>query len=481
MSMPTDRGRKFVGAILYFLLLLAGIGLLLFLFALVPLFENSRCGVGYYFYYMFVGACLAFPAVVAYLFVPVVIDRYDPEPWWALFLAFLWGGFAATGLSGAINTFFGIAGGLVAGNAGSAFIGSVVSAPLVEEFWKGALVLGMLIFLRTEFDGVVDGVIYATFAALGFACVENVIYYGNSGFEVFNKTGCNADQAWDAVMSTFFIRGIVSPWGHPLYTSMLGIGIGIARETNRWWLKVLAPLVGYILAVTLHAIWNGSALLSAALNVPVILLTILLYVFFVFLFTVLMIVLVIREGGIIRKFLTDEVAMGTISQEELNWVCSPIGRTKAMFSRGLKGRKFVRACATLALKKWHVTRAMKGKKRTVSMDFIVPLRQEIARLRQESGVAAPQPAMAGGYGQHPGYPQQQQQQGYPQQPQQQQGYPQQQQGYPQHPQQGYPQHPQQGYPQQPQPQQPPAQYPPGMEPPPGQGGRGGWGQGGQGY
>jgi RsiW-degrading membrane proteinase PrsW (M82 family) len=511
MSMPKDRLRKFLGAILYFVLLLAGVGLLLLLFALAPLFEESRCGVGYYFYYMFVGACLAFPAVVAYMLVPVVIDRYDPEPWWALLLAFLWGGFAATGLSGAINTFFGIAGGMVAGPGGSAFVGSVISAPFVEEFWKGALVLGMLIFLRTEFDGVVDGVIYATFAALGFACVENVIYYGNSGFEVFNNSGCNADQAWDAVVGTFIIRGVVSPWGHPLYTSMIGIGVGIARETNRWWLKVLAPIVGYLLAVLLHAIWNGSALLSGATGIPVILLTILLYVFFVVLFTILMIVLVVREGGIIRKFLTDEVAMGTISQEELNWVCSPIGRTKATFSRGLKGRKFVRACATLAFKKWHVTRAMKGNKRTVSMDFIAPLRQEIARLRQQSGVAAPQPATAGAYGQQgyaPPQPQQQQpypqqqQQGYPQQqqqgypPQQQQGYPQQQQqaypqqqqqaypqqqqqGYPQQQQQGYPQQQQQGYPQQ-QPQQPqqPQQYPPGMEPPGYD--RGGWGQGGQG-
>ncbi|HQB42906.1 MAG TPA: PrsW family intramembrane metalloprotease, partial [Polyangiaceae bacterium] len=176
-SMPTDRGRKIVGALLYLLLLLTGVGLLLFLFALAPLFEQSRCGVGNYFYYMFIGACLAFPAVIAYLFVPVVIDRFDPEPWWALLLAFIWGGFAATGLSGAINTFLGIAGGLVGGDVGSAFIGSVISAPIFEEFWKGLFVFGVFIFLRTEFDGIVDGVIYATFAALGFACVENVIYY----------------------------------------------------------------------------------------------------------------------------------------------------------------------------------------------------------------------------------------------------------------------------------------------------------------
>jgi hypothetical protein len=303
---------------------------------------------------------------------------------------------------------------MVAGAGGEAFIGSVISAPLVEEFWKGALVFGMFIFLRTEFDGVVDGVIYATFAALGFACVENVIYYGSAGWKAYNATGCDADQAMRAVMATFFIRGIVSPWGHPLYTSMLGIGVGIARETNKRWLKLLAPLVGYVLAVTLHAVWNGSAVLSSATGVPIIVLTILLYFVFVGLFTVMMIVLVVREGRVIRKHLLDEVALGTITQQEMELVTSPIGRLRALFTKGgFKGRRFVGACATLALKKWHVTRAMRGKKSTVSMDFIVPLRQEIARIRQEIGGTPPAAAVAqpgyaphghppqgGGYGPH---------------------------------------------------------------------------------
>ena len=34
-----------------------------------------------------------------------------------------------------------------------------------------------------------------------------------------------------------------------------------------------------------------------------------------------------------------------------------------------------------ALSKWHTARAMRGKKQTISADFIVPLRREIARLR----------------------------------------------------------------------------------------------------
>ena len=416
-SAPKDRTRKIIGSLLYALMILLGTGLFLFLFGLMPLFEKSRCGVGAYYYYMALGGALAFPAVIAYLFVPVVIDRFDPEPWWALLLAFVWGALAATGLSGAINTLMGIAGGVIGGEGGAEVVSAVISAPLVEEFWKGAFVLGLFIFLRTEFDGVVDGVIYATFAALGFAAVENIIYYGHAGFLAYNKSGCSADAAWDAVTSTFVVRGILSPWGHPLYTSMTGIGVGIARETHRTWLKFLAPLFGYFCAVTLHAVWNGSAVLSEATGVPFIVLTILLYLVFVALFTLLMIGLVIREGRIIRKFLRDEVLIGTMTQQEVDLVCSPIGRLLAMFTRGgLKGRRFVGTAASLALKKWHVANAMAGKKATISMDFIVPLRQELAQIRAELGLpqpVAPAPGYAGGGPAQQGYPPQGGYGGYP--------------------------------------------------------------------
>ena len=53
---------------------------------------------------MFVGALFAFPPLVVYLFVPTIIDRYDPEPWWCLAMAFLWGAIVATGFAGMINT-----------------------------------------------------------------------------------------------------------------------------------------------------------------------------------------------------------------------------------------------------------------------------------------------------------------------------------------------------------------------------------------
>jgi hypothetical protein len=69
---------------------------------------------------------------------------------------------------------------------------------------------------------VVDGIIYGTFAGLGFAAVENVGYY----FRFREDMGL-----------IFLVRGVLSPWLHPLFTSMTGLGFGLAREVGTTWAK----------------------------------------------------------------------------------------------------------------------------------------------------------------------------------------------------------------------------------------------------
>jgi protease PrsW len=324
---------------------------------------------------MVLGAAIAFPACFVYLWVPVLVDRYDPEPWWCLAMAFLWGAIPACGFAGWINTIVGEIAREIFGSKGGEAIGAVLSAPFSEEAFKGMAVLGMFLFLRREFDGVVDGVIYATFAALGFAATENVLYYSR------------AAQAGgiDQLGAVIILRGVLAPWGHPLYTSMTGIGVGIARETNKTWLKLFAPVAGYLVAVGLHMTWNGTAVLSDFVKAPGLFLLMLpLWFIFLVAFGIMMILLVRREGNIIRKHLQDEVLLGNLTREELELVCSPIGRIKALFGKGGgKAKRFVDAASRLGLSKWHAARAMQGQKRTISMDFIIPLRQELAKLRQE--------------------------------------------------------------------------------------------------
>jgi len=382
---PDPEGtRKIVGLALYVLGILMG-GLLLLVVFLIPALTSKHADVE--LDAMLVGAALALPPLVIYLWVPWIVDRYDPEPWWCLLMALAWGGIAACGFSALINTAVHVTGTAVGGDSFGNVLGACVSAPIVEEFFKGLAVFGMFFFLRRQFDGVVDGVIYATFAALGFAAVENIIYYSNAAREeaVLGHAGVLA--------GTVVVRGVLGPWGHPLYTSMTGLGFGIARETNKTWLKWLAPLAGYMFAAFLHSTWNTAATLSNAL----VLLMLPLWFLFVLSFFGLVIWLVKRKGKIIRDHLRDEVLMGNLTPWELELITSPVGRIKATFSfGGAAGRKFIDAAARLALSKWHTGRATMGRKMTVSADMIYPLRQDLFRLRGEvsraMGKPVPQPS-----------------------------------------------------------------------------------------
>jgi RsiW-degrading membrane proteinase PrsW (M82 family) len=352
-----DKGRRQLGLALTLLGCFIGLVLYIVVF-IVPAVESPHFGD--YMAAMGRSAVLAYLPVALYLLVPYVVDRYDPEPWWALAGVFAWGALFATGVSAVINT--------VNSQLFGPFFGTAVSAPIFEEATKGMAILGMVIFLRREFDGVVDGIIYGTFAAIGFAATENVIYYTRFG------------GSPDGLTQIFVLRGVLTPYLHPLFTSMTGIGFGLAREHGAAWAKVVFPVGGYFAGVFLHAWWNGIPQLfpgAAILNLIVGLLMALA-------FMVLVIVLVYRKGQTIKKFLRDEVLIGTISQEELDLIGSWGGRLRARLSwRGKAGEAFVAAGARLALSKWHTARAMKGSKATISADFIAPLRRRMGELRTE--------------------------------------------------------------------------------------------------
>jgi RsiW-degrading membrane proteinase PrsW (M82 family) len=366
IAMPNpERTRRIVGAALYALAVV--LGFLLngyFYLSDIVTAKNPSVIIGA----MITGFIAATLPLVVYLFVPAIIDRFDPEPWWCLALAFVWGAVVATGFAGLVNSEMHAMLQAFLGKKLGLILSVSVVAPICEEFMKGLALFGVFYFLRREFDGVVDGIIYATFIALGFACIENVQYYSRA--ELQHQLG-----------GLFFLRGILAPWGHPLYTSMTGIGFGLARETNSTAVKFLAPLCGYAAGVLLHAIWN---FVPTVLGQTGFFVLFPLWLLFVAAFFVIIVVLVVRKGKTIRENLRDEVLLGNLTQDEVELICSPVGRLKCTFSwRGATGRNFIGAGARLALSKWHTARAMKGSKRTVSADFIVPMRNEIKRLRSE--------------------------------------------------------------------------------------------------
>lgn len=191
------------------------------------------------------------PVVATFLWV----DRWEPEPPWWLLLAFGWGACFAALSALLINSGAALIADEVLGRGSGDVIGAVVVAPFVEEAMKGAFVVGLLIFLRREFDGIVDGIVYAGLVAAGFAFTENILYIGRAFTEdsVVGQSG--------GVLAVLLLRGVLSPFAHPLFTSMIGIGAGIAANSRSVPVRIVAVTVGYLLAVALHALWNGSATL----------------------------------------------------------------------------------------------------------------------------------------------------------------------------------------------------------------------------
>ncbi|WP_223198783.1 PrsW family intramembrane metalloprotease [Solihabitans fulvus] len=192
------------------------------------------------------------PVIGAYLWV----DRWEPEPAKLLLLAFVWGGSGAALSSLLFNSTAEVIGDLISSGNGNV-VAAVFSAPLIEEAAKGAFLVGLLLWRRQEFDGMVDGIVYAGFTAAGFAFTENIYYFAR----VFSASGLGGMSS--GVVALFLLRGVLGPFAHPMFTSMTGIGVGIAARTGNRKIAVLAPLLGYLGAVALHSLWNVSTTLGS--------------------------------------------------------------------------------------------------------------------------------------------------------------------------------------------------------------------------
>lgn len=187
------------------------------------------------------------------------VDRWEPEPAKLLLLAFAWGACFATITALLINNTAEAVGDLLLGSGNGSKFSAVVSAPLVEEAAKGAFVLLVLWRRAGEFDGVIDGIVYAGFSATGFAFTENIYYFGRAFAENGFGDGTNP-----GVLAAFVLRGVLSPFTHPLFAVVFGIGVGVAARAKSPLARWLAPLGGYLGAVALHALWNSAAVLGGA-------------------------------------------------------------------------------------------------------------------------------------------------------------------------------------------------------------------------
>ncbi|WP_026151125.1 PrsW family intramembrane metalloprotease [Streptomyces prunicolor] len=187
------------------------------------------------------------------------LDRVDPGPWRNLLFSFAWGACAAALIAIVANSFATRWIATTTADPTSAdTLGATVIAPIVEESAKAAAVLLVFLFRRRDFTGIVDGVVIAGVTATGFAFTENILYLGTA----FGTDQLTGDRGFTSVTAaTFFVRIVMSPFAHPLFTVLTGIGFGIAAlSPDRHHIRrVLVPLTGLLLAMGMHAIWNGSS------------------------------------------------------------------------------------------------------------------------------------------------------------------------------------------------------------------------------
>ncbi len=60
-------------------------------------------------------------------------------------------------------------------------------------------------------------------------------------------------------MQTFVLRGLLSPFAHPLFTALTGLGLAVTLTTGRRRLARLAAPTGLVLSMALHGTWNAAA------------------------------------------------------------------------------------------------------------------------------------------------------------------------------------------------------------------------------
>lgn len=268
---------------------------------------------------LLLGGVLALIPLVIVLLGVYWIDRWEPEPRGLLIFGFLWGAVVSVVLALLVDVGVQLTTAASGADADALdVVGTVIQAPVVEELAKGLGVLLIFLVARKYFDGPVDGIVYAAVVAGGFAFTENILYFSQA-------------MAYSGLLSTdtlltFFVRGIMSPFAHAMFTSMTGLFIGL------WGRKSVAGgiggfFVGLIPAMALHALWNGTSylgligwfLLYVVLQVPLFAAAI-----------VLVVQLRKREAKLTQERLAEYANAGWLSPSEVATLGTGAGRKQAM-------------------------------------------------------------------------------------------------------------------------------------------------------
>lgn len=248
-------------------------------------------------------------------------DRFRPQRFWVWLMTFGWGACVATYVSAGVNTW--AAGHLSIIGDGDPATGAraaIFVAPFVEEAAKASVLFWLAILMRYQWVSRLSGIVLAGLSAAAFAFVENILYYGRAYRYAARTIGSVSPE--QALHQTFVLRGLLTFFGHPLFTAMTGIGLAVALRSKSKTVRVVAPLAGFLVAALLHMSFNTAAsLLSSTQQI------------FVLIFVAVPLVLglvgfvvrqLFREGRLIRTRLGDYVRVGWLEPDD----AAPLSRLR---------------------------------------------------------------------------------------------------------------------------------------------------------
>lgn len=347
-----------------------------------------------------VAGALALGPTLLYAVLLWWLDRYEKEPLPLLAVAFLWGAVPAVVLAIVLELGLGFPlEQIVLTDQAREITEASLIAPIVEEALKAVILVVLFLAYRREFDNVLDGVIYGAMVGLGFAMVENTIYFIFIAYPE-DQTFVGQPDIGNMLGLWVFRAGLFG-LNHSMFTAFTGAALGLVRSLRRRWQRGLVPTLGLGIAMLFHAMHNTLAVMVGVLasdpinpRVGLVLGACLGIVVNdwggLLVILVVSIVSSIHEGQVIRQTLWEEVALGRFTPDEYATLVS--GRRRwnvrwsVLFSQGLRRwrqmGKFFDLATELAFRK-HRMNDGDPIHQTISARDVAQLRGKIDKLKME--------------------------------------------------------------------------------------------------
>jgi RsiW-degrading membrane proteinase PrsW (M82 family) len=127
----------------------------------------------------------------------------------------------------------------------------------VEDFWKVAPLLLLIIFVRPAVNGVRDGLIYGALGGLGFAILEQAAYFALEFFP---------EQGWSAYLPSLFGRAnFLGTDIHVIFSAFVGAAIGYGLKAKGW-RRYVVPIGAYLLIVFTHGVQDAFGKVIAVMG-----------------------------------------------------------------------------------------------------------------------------------------------------------------------------------------------------------------------